>query len=197
MSKLIVSGSVVEFVLSNSATFDLASNPQSVTDGANHFTIGHNAARQMVDSSVSVDTAPNDLLWDGAAVQFVADYPARLGAAIRAKLEALGEYGRAIEQGGVTVSGFRYDTDDASRSNLGNAYQLAQTASSPATFQWWMSDGWHAIPKAQIISDAPLVAAWVESVYANIGAHFAAVAALTKISDVDAYSYHSGWPAGT
>ena len=60
-----------------------------------------------------------------------------------------------------------------------------------------MSNGWHAIPKAQIISDAPVVANWVEAVFANLGVHFANISALTTVAAVEAYSFASGWPSGT
>lgn len=113
---------------------------------------------------------------------------------ISAKLLLLEAYGAQKTYAGHIVNGIKYDTDTTSQHNLNSAYNLANTASSPASFSWWFSYGWVTLTKAQILADAPIVGAWVEANYAAMGTHYAAISALTSQAAVIAYDFTTGWP---
>lgn len=117
--------------------------------------------------------------------------------AIAAKLAALEAYATAYEHGGTTVSGRYYDTDDTTQAKLAAAYNLAQTALSPATFNRYTSKGFAQYTQAQITSDVPVVGAWVEAVFTNMQAHLTNIEALTSVVAVQAYNFTTGWPQGT
>lgn len=198
MKALVNNGKVVARNLTDAAALD----PLTflVTDSTGNFYIGTPVNPALVaDTTTPPADAPLSCFsFVGGQIVFSASaYAELITAAITAKLAALGEYGIGRAHGGTTVNGFHYDTDTESKGDLDSAFNLAQTASSPASFDWWMSTGWQSIPKAQILADAPVVGVWYEANFSNLRAHWNAIMALTTLTAVSGYDYSTGWPAGT
>jgi len=141
---------------------------------------------QVVDTSVDV----TGLVYQGGI------FAQALPSAIAAKLAALETYALALEQGGTTVGGQYWDTDDATQAKLNAAYNLARIGTQ-TSFTWWMSTGFITFTATQIETYAPAVGTWVEEVFANLGVHYAAISALTSTAAVTAYDFTTGWPQGT
>lgn len=197
--KALVDGSTVILLgLSESATISQNNGTVTITDGASQTSVSGLTSPQLVENGFPDAAAPASLLtYNGSSIVPNALYPTALQSGISSKMKSLEVYALSLEQGGTTVNGFHYDTDNVTQSKMNAAYNLAQTTSSPSVFTWWMSTGFVQIPKAQIISDAPVVAAWVEEIYQNIGIHHANITAINSFSALSAYSYLTGWPKGT
>lgn len=195
MTQAIIQGGTVFYLLSDTAILI----GSTVTDGSHVFTMSDVQSPVLIpaaDVSVPADAAPSMCAYQAGRVT-APGYAAALAGAIATKLQALEAFALVYEQGGTTVGGIHIDTDDRTQAKLTAAYNLAQTASSPATFSWWMSTGWASFTKAQITTIAPAVGLWVEQVFANLGVHFANIQALTSITAVQAYDFTTGWPKGT
>jgi hypothetical protein len=121
------------------------------------------------------------------------EMPHTLEVAAEIKLAALAARRYEVETGGITIGGAEIKTDRESQAQLNSAFTCLQ-AGLIADTPWKAVNGWVTVTLAEIQPIAQAVAAHVRDCFATEKAHADVIAALSTVSEVEAYGITTGWP---